>query len=216
MIEVLETVITPPPDRPDLAGSDHPMRKVTRQVAFEPGGWTPERAEKVALLFDQMAPGWHQRNSEDRQATLEDALSRGNVEPGGTCIEIGSGTGSSSPALARHFDTVLAVDLSREMLRHAPSGPAHRVRADAMQMPVAGGVADSLVLVNALLFPEEMARVLRPGGTLVWVNSLGDRTPIHLPPTDVEKALPGNWEGVAAEAAWGLWCTLRRAQHAND
>ena len=114
-----------------------------------------------------------------------------------------------------HFDTVLAVDLSHEMLRHAPAGPAHRIRADAMQMPLAAGVADSQVLVNALMFPEEMARVLRPGGTLVWVNSLGDRTPIHLPPEDVAKALPGHWEGVSAEAAWGLWCTLRRTRGTN-
>ena len=212
MIEFLETVVAPPPDRPEMAGPDHPMRKVTRQVAFEANAWTRERAEKVGLLFDTMAPQWHERVTEDRSAPLRDALTRGNVKGGGTCIEIGSGTGSSSSDLVRHFDTVLALDLSREMLRHAPDGPAHRVQADATRMPVRDGRADCLVLVNALLFPEEMARALRPGGTLVWVNSLGDQTPIHLPADDVEKALPGSWEGVAAEAAWGLWCTLRRAR----
>lgn len=215
MIEFLETLVAPPPDRPEMAGPSHPMRKLTRQVAFEADTWTRERAEKVTQLFDSMAPHWQERTSQDRQSVLHDALARGNVKAGGFCIEIGSGTGSSSPTLARHFDTVLAVDLSREMLRHAPEPPAHRVQADATRMPIADRGADSLVLVNALLFPKEMDRVLRPGGTLTWVNSLGDRTPIHLPAEDVAKAMPGDWEGVSAEAAWGLWCTLRRVRDAH-
>jgi SAM-dependent methyltransferase len=215
LIEFLETVVPPPPDRPEMAGPDHPMRKVTRQVAFEPDGWTPERAEKVALLFDTMAPQWQERTTEERRAPLRDALARGNVKGGGVCIEIGSGTGSSSPDLVDHFDTVLALDLSREMLRHAPDGPAHRVQADATRIPVADRGTDCLVLVNALLFPQEMARALRPGGTLVWVNSLGDRTPIHLPAEDVERAMPGEWQGVAAEAGWGIWCTLERVRDAD-
>ena len=215
MIEFLETVVPPPPDRPEMAGPDHPMRKVTRQVAFEPNGWTPDRAEKVALLFDTMAPQWQERTSEERRAPLRDALARGKVKRGGVCIEIGSGTGSSSPDLVCHFDVVLALDLSREMLRHAPDGPALRVQADATRIPVADGGADCLVLVNALLFPREMARALGPGGTLVWVNSLGDRTPIHLPAEDVEKAMPGEWQGVAAEASWGIWCALRSVRGAN-
>ncbi len=215
MIEFLETVVPPPPDRPEMAGPDHPMRKVTRQVAFEPDGWTPERAEKVTLLFDTMAPQWQERTSEERRAPLRDALARGNVKAGGVCIEIGSGTGSSSPDLVDHFDTVLALDLSREMLRHAPDGPALRVQADATRIPVADGGAECLVLVNALLFPQEMARALRPGGTLVWVNSLGDRTPIYLAAEDVEKAMPGGWQGVAAEASWGIWCALRRVRDAD-
>lgn len=215
MIRTLETVVPADPDRPEMAGPDHPMRKVTRQVAFEPDGWTPERAEKVALLFDTMAPQWSERASQERRAPLGDALGRGEVCRGGLCVEIGSGTGSSSDRLAEHFDCVVALDLSREMLRHAPAQPAHRVHGDAARLPIGDGRADCVVLVNALLFPNEMDRVLEPGGTLVWVNSLGDRTPIHLSAEDVDKALPGEWEGVASEAAWGTWCALRRAGDAR-
>lgn len=217
MIEFLETVVAPAPDRPEMAGPDHPMRKVTRQVAFEPDGWTPERAEKVGQLFDTMAPQWSERTTQERQDVLRDALQRGSLHHlreggarGGLCVEIGSGTGSSTTDLAASFETVIALDLSREMLRHAPDGPALKVQADAFRLPVADGTADAIVLVNALLFPDEMARVLAPNGTLVWVNSLGDRTPIHLPAEDVEKALPGEWDGVAAEAGWGIWATLSR------
>ncbi len=192
------------------------MRKVTRQVAFEPDGWTRERARKVGELFDTMAPQWSERATEERRSVLRDALARGEVRDGtpprgGVCVEIGSGTGSSTPDLAATWPRVVALDLSREMLRHAPEEPGLRVQADAARLPLSDGGADALVLVNALLFPQEMDRALAPAGVLVWVNSLGDRTPIHLSPEDVAKALPGAWTGVAAEAAWGIWCTLRRA-----
>ena len=87
MIRTLETVVPPEPDRPEMAGPDHPMRKVTRDVAFEPGGWTPERAEKVALLFDTLAPEWQERTSNERRAPLKDALARGDV---GECAHHGA------------------------------------------------------------------------------------------------------------------------------
>jgi SAM-dependent methyltransferase len=101
------------------------------------------------------------------------------------------------------------------MLRHADPAPGRRVQADAFRLPLPDAVADAIVLVNALLFPREMARVLAPDGALVWVNSLGDRTPIHLSADDVERAMPGGWTGVAAEAGWGTWCTLRRREAAG-
>lgn len=213
LVEFLERIIPCPPDRPEVGGPDHPMRHVTRQVAFEPGGWTPERAHKVAQLFDSMAAAWSERASAERQDSLRDALVRGELEDlaQATCLEIGSGTGSSTADLAQRFRTVLCVDLSRAMLRHAPTAPGQRVNADAARLPIESGSAGCVVLVNALLFPAEVSRVLAPGGALVWVNSLGDRTPIHLPATDVQKALPGRWRGKASEAGWGTWCVLRRS-----
>lgn len=212
MIEFLERVVPSPDDRPEVGGPDHPMRKVTRQVAFEPDGWTPDRASKVAQLFDTMAAGWSERTSEPRQHALRDALCRGRLDNDGSgiCLEIGSGTGSSTADLGEHFGTVLAVDLSREMLRHAEPALAPRINADGSLLPFADGTADCIVLVNALLFPKEMERALAPDGALVWVNSLGDNTPIHLPAQDVERAMPGTWKGTASEAGWGTWCVLRR------
>lgn len=200
------------PDRPDLAGDDHPMRVVTRQVAFEPGGWTPTRAAKVAALFDGLAPEWHARTAaEHRHEPLCDALDRGGVATGGRCLEVGSGTGSATPHLAAHFAEVVCIDLSAEMLRLAEVGVGWRVRADAAALPVADGAAEAVVLVNALLFPGEVARALAPGGAVVWVSTIGDRTPIYLPADDVARALPGEWDVVASEAGWGSWAVLRRA-----
>ena len=213
MIEQLERVVPSAPDRPEIAGADHPMRKVTRGIAFEPDSWTIERAAKVTQLFDTLAPEWSQRTSEDRRAPLRDALARGWRSSGaaGLCIEVGAGTGSSTPDLARHFANVVAFDLSREMLRRAPPPMARRVCADGSRLPIRDGAASCVVLVNCFLFPNEIERTLAPGGTLVWVSSLGDRTPIYLAAADVESALPGEWDGVAAEAGWGTWCALSRS-----
>jgi hypothetical protein len=67
-----------------------------------------------------------------------------------------------------------------------------------------------MLLVNMLLFPAEIDRILAPGGALLWVNTLAEETPIHLPPEDVVAALPGTWTAVAGRAGTGLWCVARR------
>ena len=208
------------PDPAELVGEGndaHPMRQVTRQVAFEPGGWTPERAAKVAALFDGLAPEWHTRIRPGEMVSLTDALERGGVDAAvaasgpGLVVELGSGTGFGTPYLCERYGRVVAVDLSLEMLRHAGAG-APRVQADAARLPLGDRTVAALVLVNTLLFPAEVERVVAPGGVVVWVNSLAERTPIHLPADDVARALPGRWDGVGSRAGGGSWCVLRRCR----
>jgi SAM-dependent methyltransferase len=187
------------------------MRAVTRQVAFEPDGWTPERATKVAELFDSLAGEWHTREHPLRLVPLADAFERAGPLGYGTGLEIGSGIGLGTAWLSARFDLLVAIDLSFEMLRLSPPDPAPRMQADASKLPFADGSIDAVVLVNMLLFPAEVARVLAPDGALVWVNTSGDATPIYLPADDVDAAMPGDWDGVASEAAWGTWAVLRRA-----
>jgi hypothetical protein len=69
-----------------------------------------------------------------------------------------------------------------------------------------------MLLVNMLLFPAEIDRVVQRRGVVVWVNSLGDQTPIHLPPGEVLDALPGTWRGLTARAGTGFWLVARRAE----
>jgi SAM-dependent methyltransferase len=208
-------VITQLPDlqpaapEPGGAGPDHPMRKVTRQVAFETGSWTSERAKKVEALFDELAPEWASRHSDQRMTPLVDALDRGKVRAE-SCIELGAGTGPGTSVLCRHFERVVAFDISQEMLRRLKPEWGRRVRADASRLPLRDASADALILMNMLLFPAEVERVLAPKGTLVWVNSRGDQTPIHLSAEEVGRALPGKWSGTTAHAGTGLWCVLRR------
>jgi hypothetical protein len=87
---------------------------------------------------------------------------------------------------------------------------APRAQADASVLPFVGNAVDGILMINMILFPVEVDRVLRPGGTIVWVNTLGDQTPIHLPAADVLDALPGEWTGVTARAGTGFWLAARR------
>jgi SAM-dependent methyltransferase len=211
VIRHLPRVFEEVPGRPDGSNDDHPMRKVTRQVAFDPGGWNDERRSKVADLFDSLAEEWHTREHPLRLVPLADAFERAGPLGYGRALEIGSGTGLGTAWLSARYDLLVAVELSSEMLRLSPPDPASKVQADAAALPVATGSVDAVVLVNMLLFPAEVARVLKPDGALVWVNTSGDRTPIHLSADEVDEAMPGEWNGLASEAAWGTWAVLRRA-----
>jgi hypothetical protein len=197
-----------PPD--PFAGVDHPMRRVTRQVAFD-GGWDADRAAKVAALFDSMAADWAEANVDEMKAApIEDGVERGVVRTAGRWLEIGSGTGAGTRVLHSQVDELVAFDLAAEMLRHAPGELAPRVRGDASALPFADDTFDAVLMVNMLLFPAEVDRVLALDGSILWVNTLGDQTPIHLPPDDVAAALPGEWVGRTARAGTGFWASLRR------
>lgn len=193
-----------------VGGPDHPMRNVTREVAFE-AGWSSGRARKVADLFDGLAEGWAARPDDPvKLAPVVDGLTRGEVNLGGRWLELGSGTGAGTIALRRHVERVVATDLSMEMLTHAPAELAPRVRADASRLPYVDDQFDGILMVNMLLFPDEVDRVLAPGGSLLWVNTLGDRTPIHLPAEDLLAALPGEWSGLTARSGTGFWAAVSR------
>jgi SAM-dependent methyltransferase len=206
------TIPTPAGERTANADESHPMRRATRAIASSPDGWTPELRAQVTGLFDQLAPGWNTRAGEQRLDAVHDALERGPVPDGGTWLELGSGTGLMTSVLARRADVVLSVDLSEQMLSLAPRDVAPRLRADGATLPVPTGSIDVLVAINAFLFPTEAARVVAPDGTLLWVNTSGAHTPIHLPAEDVLAAMGSGWHAVASEAGWGTWAVLRRAR----
>ena len=189
-------------------GSVSPMREVTETVAFD-AAWDFSRREKVRELFDGMAAEWSSRAAPEREASILDALDRGGLA-GDRVIELGSGTGLGTGHLIERFDDVVALDLSMAMLHHQPD-LAPKVQADASVLPFRDDAADLLVLVNMLLFPAEVDRVLRPGGGLLWINTLGHETPIHLSPEAVVDALPGSWTATAGRAGSGLWAAVQRA-----
>lgn len=212
-----------------LGSDDHPMRIMTRRAAgLHPGPWDDRARLEVAAFFDALAPEWHTRTSPERDAVVADALQRGlgatdraaTARPAGgdregpsageVCVELGSGIGAYTALLAQHWSRVLAVEVAFEMLLRAPARSGFRLLADGARLPLADGAADAVVLVNCFLFPHEVARVLSADGVVVWVNSSGAETPIHLPSSDVAAALPGDWTGVESGAGVGTWCVLRR------
>ncbi len=157
-----------------------------------------------------MAADWSADHVDEvKAAPVRDALRRGDLQLDGRWLELGSGTGAGSRVLAGLVDRLLTVDLSAQMLANAPD-LAPRVQADASVLPFPDASVDTVMMINMLLFPEQVNRVLRPGGALLWINSLGDQTPIHLPPADVIAALPGSWSGTTARAGSGFWAVVRR------
>ena len=190
------------------------MRIATRRAAgLDADGWTPDLRDLVEDYFDDLADEWHTRSSPERMAVVTDALSRGLAQVGapvGIAVEVGSGIGVYSSLIAERFARVIAIDLSLEMLKRAPDGPAHRVQADGASLPIGDSSAAAIVLINAFLFPAEVERALATDGALVWVNSSGEQTPIYLSVDDLVARLPGEWTGAASRAGEGHWCVLRR------
>jgi SAM-dependent methyltransferase len=211
MIRELEPLEIPGHEAFRASGATHPMRTVTRQAAgLEPGDWTTTLRNDVATYFDGLADEWVMRATPERAKVVEDALARcGDLR--GTVLELGAGNGAYTLAIAARAGAVVAVELSPEMLLRQPPEPGLRVRADASVLPFRDRGADAVVLINMFLFPQEIDRVLAPDGLLVWVNSSGEQTPIHLTPEEVAQVLPGDWEGLKARAGVGIWCALRRA-----
>lgn len=217
----LPPVVGPPSDDPPPGlADDHPMRAVTRAVAFEPDGWNPARRAQVEALFDELAADWSTRDVPGREAPIIDAFARGvTAAPAGPRrlgLDVGAGDGINARHLAPQVEVLVTVDLSVEMLRAAPPS-LRRLRADASQLPLADGRVDVLVLANCFLFPAEVPRVLSPTGVLVWVNSRGTGTPIHLSAEEVDRALPDRWDGVSSQAGWGTWSVhWRRADGGSE
>ena len=207
--------LTQLPDHPGatapaaFAGPDHPMRKLTRAKAFgEP--WSAADATRVQDVFDSLAESWSEDHVDPvKAAPVADALERGDVPLDGRWLEVGSGIGAGARVLHDRVGSLVCTDLAAEMLRHAPD-IAPRVRADASRLPFPDRSFDAILLINMLLFPAEVDRLLAPAGSIVWVNTLGDQTPIHLSPSDVLDALPGTWRGSTAHAGTGSWPSARR------
>jgi arsenite methyltransferase len=111
-----------------------------------------------------------------------------NIPQGGIALDVGSGPGSITAALARAAGPdglALGVDISRPMLARAvrsEAGPqVGFLRADAQRLPLRDQTVDAAVSIAVLqLIPDpvatlsEIARVLRPGGRLaVMVPTVG-------------------------------------------
>lgn len=125
-------------------------------------------------------------------------------------LELGSGIGTYSGLIAARYPTTLSVELSEQMQSRAHRSRATRMIADGSTLPLRDQSIAAVVLINSFLFPTEVDRLLVPEGVLVWVNSSGASTPIHLDTGEVVSVLPFDVEGVEARAGVGTWCTLRR------
>ena len=98
--------------------------------------------------------------------------------PGGSlCLDLGCGTGLHFAAVRDLGYTVLGVDLSSDQLRIAATRNPWVVRADGGRLPLADGAVDAVTMTythtdvdDFAAVVAEAARVLRPGGRLVYLG----------------------------------------------
>lgn len=138
-------------------------------------------------------------------------------EPHWRALDVGTGTGHTAFALAPHVASVVAVDVTPEMLAEAEglrtAHAAANVRfclADAQALPFADGAFDLLTCRRAAHhFPDteravaEMRRVLRAGGRLViedrsvpeddFVDEITHRLDRLHDPSHVRQYRPSAW-----------------------
>ncbi|MGH7334651.1 MAG: class I SAM-dependent methyltransferase [Candidatus Rokuibacteriota bacterium] len=168
IVDGIPALLTNPPDSPALVAR-------TRSLDAEAARYVFVMAA-LALLARAWPPAERRR--------LIAAL---GLKPGERVLDHCSGPGGNLPAIAARVGTagtIVAMDLSREMLRRARRWAARRrVRvdlhqADAVALPYADGFFDAVVHVGAInqlgeatpRVVAEMVRVTRAGGVVAIVD----------------------------------------------
>ena len=166
-------------------------RLVTDVVVRRPFLWRFARG-RLRDMCDRIAPTWETRLRPEHLDALRLAL-EGLPAPA-RVLDVGTGTGVAAHALAAWFPAaadVVGVDLAPGMVAQAAAkgGRARFEVADASALPFAGGSFDLVVLVNAIPFFDELARVTAPGGAVAVSFSRGAETPIFVPEERLRREL---------------------------
>jgi ubiquinone/menaquinone biosynthesis C-methylase UbiE len=142
--------------------------------------------DAVLKAYGKLAPSYDRRWSFYIEATVRETLSRLELQPGESLLDVGCGTGVLLEAfLASTPDAKLSgADPSREMLEVARKrlGEAALLRQSHVEsLPFSDQAFDVVVSTNAFHYfrnplgaLEEMARVLRPNGRLVITDWCDD------------------------------------------
>ncbi|MFJ7150172.1 class I SAM-dependent methyltransferase [Streptomyces sp. NPDC100445] len=140
----------------------------------------------VQEFFTARAADWDSRFPDDGPAYAA-AVARLGLREGDRVLDAGCGTGRALPPLRAAVGpsgTVLGADLTPAMLRAAVREGRHRdgrlLLADVAALPLRPGCLDAVFaagLIAHLARPaedlRELARVVRPGGTLALFHPIG-------------------------------------------
>ena len=182
-------------DRLESAGRKF-ARVTTRIVVARPALWRLFR-RPIRRQFGSLASSWEGRIGPEGLVPLGAALDR-LADPPSKVLDLGTGTGKAARVAAKRFPgaEVVGVDLAPEMVEEArrllPQELAGRVTfevADGASLPFPDGAFDVVVLQNMIPFFEELARVVKPGGRVIFAFSRGAETPIWVPPEKLRARL---------------------------
>jgi SAM-dependent methyltransferase len=191
-------------------------RLTTNAVVRRPGLWRLFRGP-LRRQFEGLAPHWDEIIQTDHLAAFELALDR--VEPPPRrVLDLGTGTGTAALAVARRFPEaeVVGVDLADSMIAEARR-KTDRVRfevGDAAALRFEDGAFDLVTHANMIPFFDELARVVAPGGHVVFGFSGGSETPIYVDPSRLRGELErrGFTHFAELEAGRGTAFLARKAE----
>ena len=163
-----------------------PAWPVIRRVAAPLASQGPWYIPETRAFFSARAATWDTKFGNDLPAYAA-AIAQACIPEHGTVIDVGCGNGRALPALRQAVGaggTVIAVDLTPEMLRNARArGRAARaglILADVRQLPFASASADAVFAAGLIThLPDaeaglrQLARVTRPGGLLILFHPSG-------------------------------------------
>jgi SAM-dependent methyltransferase len=172
-------------------------RALNDTVVRAPWLW-PVLRGPMRRFFAERALGWDERTTAGsvvHLAPLAAAATHVSPEPE-RVLDIGTGTGEAALFLAREFPraSVRGIDVAEEMIRLAqrkvgldPTGRVAFRVADAADLPYEDASFDLVAQLNMPPFFGEIARVLRPGGTVIVAASWGPQTPFYTPDGVLER-----------------------------
>lgn len=171
-------------------------RLATNAVLAKPQLWRLVRAP-LRRQFQGLAGQWDTILGPDHLEAYEAALEALPAAPR-RGLDVGTGTGAGAFAIAHRFPDakVVGVDLAPGMVEEArrktPPELANRVSfevGDASKLPFTDGSFDLVAHANMIPFFDEVARVVAPGGYVVFSFSGGAQTPIYVPPERLRREL---------------------------
>jgi SAM-dependent methyltransferase len=173
-------------------------------IAWAPWLW-PLLRKPTRRFWNRAARGWSPQAAPDRTVALE-AGARALPSPPARILDVGSGSGDGTAALARVFPEaqIIGVDLSEEMVESARAtnpGPEY-VIGDAAALPFEANSFDLVAQLNVPFYARELRRVVKPTGHILVASTFGSSTPYYTPHWFLRRRLKEVASGRAGRGDW--------------